>query len=284
MKYLGQLVGQHFLELVHMRQVTGNFNAHMKDTLLLHANEALWGGDKSAEGAIKAMITDDTSAIEFKGKDIIQVKNYKRLVFASNNDWVVSVDKDDRRFFILDVSDIHKEDQEYFEAIKKQMESGGREALMHHLLGVDLDGFNPRVKPKSDGTGFDMKLKSMDSVSKWLYEILDDGELQRSLFHEDVIYEPWPSVYSKDQLHGLYMTWCKDQNIRHPEIKSSFCKALNKILSNPPSTKIGQGIQGTPRYKRHNCYKLPSLEKCRQMFEQTCKEGPLIWTQEEDVS
>ena len=61
LKYLGALVGQHYLELVQMGQVTGRFNAHMKDALLVHANEAIWGGDKASEGAIKAMITDETS-------------------------------------------------------------------------------------------------------------------------------------------------------------------------------------------------------------------------------
>lgn len=278
MKYLGKLVGQHFLELVKMRQVTGNFNAHMKDTLLLHANEAIWGGDKSAEGAIKAMITDETSAIEFKGKDIIQVMNYMRLVFSSNNVWVVAIDMDDRRFFILDVSDVHKEDQEYFGAIKKQMEAGGLEALMHYLLNVDLDGFNPRVRPQSDGAGFDMKLKSMDSVSQWLYELLDDGELQRSFVNDGAISEPWPSVYPKQQLHERYMTWCQNQHIRHPEIRATFCKALNKILPDLPSTKKAWGD------KRQNCYRLPSLEKCRHLFEQACKEGPSIWSQQENDS
>lgn len=133
MMYLGIIVGQHYLELVQMGQVTGRFNAHMKDALLVHANEAIWGGDKASEGAIKAMITDETSAVEFKGRDIITVKNYKRLVLASNNDWVVPRDMDDRRFFVLDVSDAHKEDQEYFDAIHAEMSAGGLEALMHHL-------------------------------------------------------------------------------------------------------------------------------------------------------
>lgn len=278
MKYLGKLIGQHYLELVQMRQVTGNFNAHIKDTLLLHANEAIWSGDKGAEGAIKAMITDETSAIEFKGKDIITVMNYKRLVFASNHDWVVPRDMDDRRFFILDVSDAHKEDQEYFSGIHNQMGSGGLEALMYHFLNVDLEDFNPRTMPQTQGAGFDMKLKGMDSVMQWLYEILDDGELQRSFIHDKAISEPWPPVYPKKQLHGLYMSWCKDQNIRHRELQASFGRVLNNTLSELSSTKIFWGD------KRRNCYKLPPLGECRQMFEQACKEGPSIWTQQEEKS
>jgi phage/plasmid-associated DNA primase len=224
------------------------------------------------------MITDETSAIEFKGKDIITVKNYKRLVFASNHDWVVPRDMDDRRFFVLDVSDVHKEDQEYFAAVHKQMRSGGLEALMYHFLNVDLEDFNPRMMPATDGAGFDMKLKGMDSIRQWLYELLDDGELQISFIQNEAISELWPSVYPKKQLHDRYLTWCKDQNIRHRETPASFGKTLNNILSNPAQTRIKWGN------KRHHCYKLPPLGECRQMFESACKEGASIWTQQGDES
>ena len=58
-----------------MNQVVGRFNSHMKEALLVFANEAVWGGDKVAEGTLKAMITDRETAIEFKGKDIVWVQN-----------------------------------------------------------------------------------------------------------------------------------------------------------------------------------------------------------------
>ena len=273
MKYLGELVGQHYLELVQMGQVTGRFNAHMKDALLVHANEAIWGGDKPSEGAIKAMITDETSAIEFKGKDIITVKNYKRLVLASNNDWVVPRDMDCRRFFVLDVSDAHKEDQDYFSAIHKQMTSGGLQGLMHHLFTIDLDDFNPRIMPETGGAGFDMKLRSMNSEDEWLYELLDRGIIPPENHDISTINIPWPTEILKSKIHSMYTDWCKTQNERHPLSQTLLGRRLNEVfpsLANSRPTYSG---------KRVHCYKFPPLDECRRCFEQECKEGPYIWSQ-----
>ena len=275
MKYAGKLVGQHFLELVQMSQVIGRFNAHLKDALLVHANEAIWGGDKASEGAIKAMVTDETSAVEFKGKDIITVKNYKRLVLASNNDWVVPRDMDDRRFFVLDVSDVHKEDQAYFSAIHDEMSAGGLEALMHDLLHIDLDGFNPRVMPATGGAGFDMKLRSMDSVMQWLFEILDEGVLPPPVSTTlQPVDSTWPTEYPKVALHDLYIERCRRQNQRHPDSAPLLGRKLNGIL--PTLSEIRKSYPGRPRY-----YRLPSLEECRRNFEAACKEGPNIWSEED---
>ena len=84
-------------------------------------------------------------------------------------DWAVPIGSDDRRFLILDVSDAHKEDESWFGPIIKQMKEKGLEALMYDLMNENLTDFNVRKPPKS-GFGFDMKLRSLDTVSQWLYE------------------------------------------------------------------------------------------------------------------
>jgi hypothetical protein len=60
-----------------MDQVVGRFNAHLMNRLVIHANEALWGGNKTEAGKLKAMITDRPS--EQKGVDSIPISNYLRI-------------------------------------------------------------------------------------------------------------------------------------------------------------------------------------------------------------
>jgi hypothetical protein len=38
------------------------------------ANEAIWGGNKTAEGALKAMITDDPLPLELKNIDTTSIR------------------------------------------------------------------------------------------------------------------------------------------------------------------------------------------------------------------
>jgi len=59
----GTLLGVHYIPVHNMNQVTGRFNGHLATALLVHCNEAIWGGAKEAEGALKSMITDPKSAI-----------------------------------------------------------------------------------------------------------------------------------------------------------------------------------------------------------------------------
>jgi hypothetical protein len=53
------------------------------NAFVIFADEAVWGGDKSAEGRLKAMITEGTNTINDKGRPEIQVRNYSRIFVAS---------------------------------------------------------------------------------------------------------------------------------------------------------------------------------------------------------
>ena len=85
----GALFGPHFIHVSQPSHLTGNFNSHLKDKLVVYADEAFWAGDKKAEGVLKAMITEDTIQIEMKGKDVLTFRNHIRLLISSNHEWVV---------------------------------------------------------------------------------------------------------------------------------------------------------------------------------------------------
>ena len=102
-------------------------------------------GTLRAEGVLKDFITNDQQLLEFKGKDIIKINNYSRLLVTSNHDWVVPAGLGERRFAVFDVGSEHKEDHKYFGLIEKQLENGGYEALLYHLLNVDLSKVNLRA-------------------------------------------------------------------------------------------------------------------------------------------
>ena len=134
----GGLFGPHFLHISHAKHLVGHFNAHLQQCSLLYADEAFYAGDRSHEGILKALVTEATLMVEPKGINAFAARNHIHLVMASNGEWVVPAGADARRYFVLDVSDERKQDTEFFGAVVKQMESGGREALLHMLLARDL--------------------------------------------------------------------------------------------------------------------------------------------------
>ncbi|MFP6869023.1 MAG: primase-helicase family protein, partial [Nitrospinota bacterium] len=116
----GALFGPHFIQVSQPNHLTGNFNSHLKDKLIVYADEAFWAGDKKAEGVLKAMITEDTIQIEMKGKDVLTFRNHIRLLVTSNHEWVVPAGNEERRFFVIDVGDARIKDHIYFGAIVDQ--------------------------------------------------------------------------------------------------------------------------------------------------------------------
>jgi hypothetical protein len=97
-------------------RITGKFNAHLKTAILLVADEAFWAGDKAAEGRLKDLITSDRQFIEFKGKEVVPIGNYIRVLVFGNPDWLVPATLSERRWVVWDMGIEHKQNFEYFAA------------------------------------------------------------------------------------------------------------------------------------------------------------------------
>jgi hypothetical protein len=257
---LGVLLGQHYVLLSSIAELVSNFNYHLKTAVLIHANEALWGGNKKEIGTVKAMITERNCLIESKGKDRIMVKNFKHIILSSNEDWPVHLDPDDRRFFVLRVSEEHKEDRAYFKAIEEQLENGGYEALLYDLLHEDLNNFEPRTLPSSPNA-FAIKMRSTDSPYRYIYDALNDGYFD--LCTEG--YAPWPEQITRPALYKHYTDWCKE-NGEKEEKQNLFCTAIKKCIPSIKDRRLS--MNG----KRPRAYAMPSLEQARIDFCKVFKE------------
>lgn len=280
---LGGLFGQHFLMLTRMEQLTGRFNGHLKDSLLICANEAVWGGDKQGEGTLKALITDPVTPIELKGKDIINVRNYKRLIVTTNERWAVPMGMDDRRFLVLEASDEYKEDKRYFRALTQQMTDGGREALLYDLMHENLDGFDVRTAPRSDHS-FDIKLRGADPIVRWWFERLHEGATITNLEPRQND-DQWNVTPSKTMLYKDFLTFCdthKGWKLDKPIFGKEFRKMLpgatvSETRRYMPQNELEEALDGPQNRGRAHCYKLPTLAECRSAFEAFAKAGPEIW-------
>lgn len=269
---MGSLVAPYFRQVNSMDQITGRFNAHMQNTLLLHANEATWGGNKSERGKLKAMITDPTIPVEMKGLDIVDMNNYLRLVISSNEDWPVPVDPDDRRFLVLDVSSVHQQDQAYFAAIHAELVSGGREALMHDLSVEPLAGFSPRSKPASP-FGADMKLRSADAPVRWLYDILNANEwIQEGKVFAQIGVQV---EVAKSEMYRDYEKWSHNSPERFPAGRDQFFKTIGKLLGKTMTTSRPAAKAGQTRDRK---LILSDIAACRKAFEvATGTQGGISW-------
>lgn len=147
---LGMIWGKrHFRHVANVEHLLGRFNAHLENAILVYCDEAYWAGDKHHVSALKAMITETTRIIERKGVNAMEVNNLTRLIIATNNRWAVPAELDDRRFLVLEVSDARVGQHDYFEALHRELESGGAAAFLRFLLAYDIEDFLPHKVPKT---------------------------------------------------------------------------------------------------------------------------------------
>ncbi|CAK0775780.1 hypothetical protein CCP3SC1_70052 [Gammaproteobacteria bacterium] len=250
---IGFLVGGHYIQVGSMKLITGQFSEHLRDVLLVFANEAVWGGDRQAEGVLKMMISDSIGVVEKKGVDAAPTRNLKRVICASNRTWVVPRGMRDRRMVVIDVPDIRKEDHAYFAAIQKELEEeNGYAALLQYFLDYPLDGWHPRAIPDVlKETGWDMKLETADSHVKWWMERLSLG----IVLHQAEI---WSVVLSKKAVYADYTIWCKAHGINYPTNLEMFSKSMlewSATITRPRDTE--NGGQQVPSWK------FPPLDEAR---------------------
>ena len=249
----GALFGPHFIHVSQPSHLTGNFNSHLKDKLVVYADEAFWAGDKKAEGVLKAMITEDTIQIEMKGKDVLTFRNHIRLLISSNHEWVVPAGNEERRFCVIDVGEARIQDRAYFGGIIDQMDSGGREALLHYLLEYDLAGTNLGSPPRTEALR-DQKEHSASPVQNWWFERLMDGYTTSDGTE-------WKPDMRTDTLYEDYCEVSKMVGIKRRVASMAFGKELKTLI--PGLERVR-----TQKHKnRYWAYRIPDLQACRRHFD-----------------
>jgi phage/plasmid-associated DNA primase len=253
----GRVYGGHFLHVTNQNQLTGRFNSHLKDALLVFCDEGIWAGDRTAEGVLKAMITEPVILCEPKGKDAFAVKNHINLVVASNSSWVIPAGLEERRFLVLDVSDKYMQDHAYFGAIFHQMNHGGREALLYDLLEMDTSAVDLRKIPRTAAL-LDQIIHTMPTVHKFWFERLRAG----TLIDEHREWEPYVIT---EKLYEAYLKFSENCGERYRLINRQFGKELRRLC---PDVKRGhRTIDSREKWILY----VPELETCREKFENIVK-------------
>lgn len=147
-----KVFGPHYMSIASADHLTGKFNAHLRRTVFLFADEAYDPKDRESEGKLKQLITEPSIPIEAKFKDTVLAKNRLHIVMATNNARVIVAGEDSRRFFINEVDNKWakgqgKSDDErtaYFTPIWREMDSGGREAMIFDFQNIKLGDWHPR--------------------------------------------------------------------------------------------------------------------------------------------
>lgn len=265
-RHYGALWGVHFKHITRADHVTGQFNSVLADAAFVFADEC-FRTDRQHVAALKTLITESTLRVEAKGVDNLDMRNCVKLCLATNEQWAVHAELDDRRFFILEVGDDHRKDSNYFAAIEQQMLAGGYHALLHYLLTMDLAGFDVRQAPATEELRRQQRHSMTGPEAYWL-ACLEDGRLLPS-------HDAWTGEVLTDEFTDRYLAHYSPTRATVHQAKTRLGIFLRRLLGSRfgKSRLRGHVVEWEDsRGRRHRqpspvVWTFPSLEECRAAWD-----------------
>ena len=255
-----KIFGAHGLHVSHTSHLVGNFNAHLQEIVFLFADEAFFAGDKKHIGILKTIITEPVIVIEAKYVNAKPQPNYLHILICSNEDWVVPIEQDARRFQMIQVSNEYQDDRNYFNSLGSELENGGIEAMAYDLLKFDLSDFNVRNIVITEAF-VDQQIRSLRGFDGWLHDYISEGENNKNsrITGYDKGRKEWVET---EVLYRKYKNWCEENNVYQADSISIFGKNMSKYFKTSKP-----GIDG----KRKTGYKLGTLKQAQKVLEKIVK-------------
>lgn len=170
-----KIFGNHGKFIANSIHAIGKFNGHLQNTSLLFIDEANFT-NQNYSGLLKSLITEPMILLERKNIDAINTASRLHLMLASNSESIVPAERGERRYAVFDVSAARARDENYFGALNRELDSGGREAFLAALLAMDITGFHPRALPATAALR-DQQAANLAGLEAAFVELLESGML-----------------------------------------------------------------------------------------------------------
>ena len=143
--FLEAIIGSMFVTTVQDGpSLTGEFNAHRANRLLILANELKNGGVACKDAnVLNSMITDKTDHLRCLGKDRQRIDSVSSLMMFTNEARAVRIGPDDRRYCAIECSNEKIGDKEYFANLASTIDDPKAQVeFFRQMREINVKGFH----------------------------------------------------------------------------------------------------------------------------------------------
>jgi hypothetical protein len=182
--------------------------------------------EKHRGGKLWSLITDSIVDMEGKYKNPEMESNYCNFIICTNNEIPVKISPSDRRFFVLEVSDKHKDGFDYFADLKKERTKQFYEELTEFFLNYNISNFNVRKVPFTFAKS-NLIMRSSENLDEWVFEHFDELNSAYGM-HSDRVFFNIPPDMTKAKFTKLLNEYCgAPKRVRRGNVVYKFYKLLN---------------------------------------------------------
>ena len=178
-----------------IENVVGRFNAAIENMKLIVCNE-LSSCDTSKvmnHDALKSIVTETQLDLNQKCQPVRKIENVCNIIMISNNFNSVKIDKDDRRFVVIDVSSRYKGNYEYFSNLIESFNEEFYSNLLTYFMKKDLSEFDVRKIP----------------FTRAKQELIEMNKTPYQMFYEE-FYEKFVSGWNCTECYRRYKEFAKE--------------------------------------------------------------------------
>jgi hypothetical protein len=243
-KVMLDIFGQHGALIDDKERLLGRFTDWLEGVCFVVAEEILWAGDHKSTDKLKSIITGDTIQVERKFGSCRQTPNRLKVIATTNHDHAIAAGAQDRRNFVLDVSDEHVGDKAWFDRLYQDLAAGGTGEFLGFLLRIKLGDWHPRELLKTAETTEQQRM-SADSVSQWAQACIDADEVIGAPPgpHGHIVRHSLGGPLSSEALREAYTGFCRQSGLR-PVGPEGFGKACAEMFG-PRARLPAQSTSGS---------------------------------------
>lgn len=276
--YFGEILGEHVVTVTNDEHIHGRFNRHLATSLLLHSEEAIYGGDKKHAAIIRSLITDSHMMLEQKNLDAKRIRNFVRLIVTSNEINAATARPDDRRYTVIDMG-TRKVSDKLAKQVVAEMHGTGPAALHHFLLNLNTYDWQATCQNFKSAALLDLKSTNMLPIETWWLTVLQSGQILPDFLKwaQSPTNDYWASIVSSVALYRAYLLATDRQ--RGANISDTMFAMRFKKMFPGHELQKSQRAYSDPLFddapylaknlgERQSSYvNLPSLDDCRAAYE-----------------
>jgi hypothetical protein len=171
---LKRIYGKNAIEIKDT-DLRGAFNDWAENKQFVVGDEVT-GSDKRADAdKLKGLITQDTMRVNKKFLPPFTIPDCINYFFTSNHPDAFFMDDDDRRSFVVNV-EVDPLPGEFYREYDGWYKGLGASHLLHHLLSLDLAGFDPHAQAHRTIAREDMIIHARSDLSSWVHMLIEDPQ------------------------------------------------------------------------------------------------------------
>ena len=180
-----EAIGLHNVAPIDTAALSSQFNYYLRYQIV-YVQEGKMGGHRDLYNYLKPFVSAQATRLAVNEKNLQQyfVPNMQNWVVTSNHDNALTLEDDDRRFWIHRAAVEEVPSDEFFSELHGWYDTGGIEKVAGWLLQRDLSAFNPMARPPLTAAKKAMLELSQPAPVRWLCEQFTEGG---SLAHRQVV-------------------------------------------------------------------------------------------------